>query len=54
MYNGKKDKRLEKTMETEESKQEERMDFSDAFDTLYTGWESFPQETVLLPVTSDF
>ena len=54
VYNGKKDKRLEKTMETEESKLEERTDFSDAFDTLYIGCERFPQETVILPITSDF
>ena len=54
VYIGKKDKRLEKTAETEESKLEERTDFSDAFDTLYIGCERFPQETVLLPVTSDF
>jgi hypothetical protein len=54
VYNGKKDKRQEKTMETEESKQEERTDFSDAFDTLYIGCERFPQDTVVLPVTSDF
>jgi hypothetical protein len=41
-------------METEESKLEERTDFSDAFDTLYIGCERFLQETVGLPVTSDF
>jgi hypothetical protein len=45
---------LEKTTETEESKLEERTDFSDAFDTLYIGCERFPQETVLLPITSDW
>jgi hypothetical protein len=54
VYNGKKDKRLEKKIETEESKLEERTDFSDAFDTLYIGCERFPQETVLLPITSDW
>jgi hypothetical protein len=54
VYNGKKDKRLEKTMETEESKLEERTDFSDAFDTLYIGSERFSQDTVLLPITSDW
>ena len=34
-------------------KLEERTDFSDAFDTLYIGCQRFPQETVVLPVTSD-
>lgn len=54
VYNGHKDKRAEKTPETEESKLEERTDFSDAFDTLYIGCERFPQDSVLLPVTSDW
>lgn len=54
VYNGKKDKRLEKTMETEESKLEERTDFSDALDMLYIGSERFPQETVVMLVASDF
>lgn len=54
VYNGHKDKRLEKTPETEESRLEERTDFSDSFDTLYIGCERFPQERVLLPVTSDW
>ena len=54
VYNGHKDKRLEKTPETEESKLEERTDFSDAFDTLYIGCERFPQQAVSLAVTSDW
>ena len=54
IYNGHKDKRLEKTPETDESKLEERTDFSDAFDTLYIGCERFPQDATVLPVTSDF
>lgn len=54
VYNGHKDKRLEKTRETEESRLEERTDFSDAFDTLYIGCERFPQDNVVLPTTSDF
>lgn len=54
VYNGKKDKRLEKTPETEESRLEERTDFSDAFDTLYIGAEKFPQGRMPLVVTSDF
>lgn len=54
VYNGHKDKRLEKTPETEESRLENRTDFSDAFDTLYIGCERFPQQTILLPITSDW
>lgn len=54
VYNGHKDKRLEKTPETEECKLETRTDFSDAYDTLYIGCERFPQDNVLLPVTSDW
>lgn len=54
VYNGHKDKRLEKTPETEESRLEERTDFSDAFDTLYIGCERFPQDGVVYPVTSDW
>lgn len=54
VYNGHKDKRLEKTPETEESKLEDRTDFSDAFDTLYIGCERFPQQPVQFVVTSDF
>ena len=54
VYNGHKDKRLEKTRETDESRLEERTDFSDAFDTLYIGCERFPQQSSVLPTTSDF
>ena len=54
VYNGHKDKRLEKTRETDESRLEERTDFSDAFDTLYIGCERFPQQSTVLPTTSDF
>ena len=54
VYNGKKDKRLEKTPETEESTLETRTDFSDAFDTLFIGAEKFPQGRMPLVVTSDF
>lgn len=41
-YNGKKDKRGEKLVETEEDKLESRTDGSDAFDTLCIGVERFP------------
>lgn len=54
VYNGKKDKRMEKLDETEESPLEERTDFSDAFDTLYIGCERFPQYSGTFVVTSDF
>ena len=43
VYNGKKDKRGEKLVETEEDKLESRTDGSDAFDTLCIGVEKFPQ-----------
>lgn len=54
VYNGHKDKRLEKTRETDESLLEERTDFSDAFDTLYIGCERFPQQDTMPATTSDF
>ena len=53
VYNGKKDKRGEKLAETEEDKLEARTDGSDAFDTLFIGCEKFPQQTLLITVTSD-
>lgn len=43
VYNGKKDKRGEKLVETEEDKLESRTDGSDAFDTLCIGVEKFPR-----------
>lgn len=52
VYNGKKDKRGEKLVETEEDKLEYRTDGSDAFDTLCIGCERFPQQTFDLFVTS--
>lgn len=54
VWNGKKDKRLEKTRETTESPLETRTDLSDAFDTLLIGLERFPQRGALLRITSDF
>ena len=42
VYNGKKDKRGEKLVETAEDKLESRTDGSDAFDTLLIGAEKFP------------
>ena len=42
VYNGQKDKRGEKLVETEEDKLESRTDGSDAFDTLCIGAERFP------------
>ena len=54
VYNGGKDKRGEKLAETDEDKLEARTDGSDAFDTLYIGCERFPQQALVLPVTSDF
>ena len=42
VYNGHKDKRGEKLVETEEDKLESRTDGSDAFDTLCIGVEKFP------------
>ena len=42
IYNGQKDKRGEKLVETEEDKLESRTDGSDAFDTLCIGVERFP------------
>ena len=53
VYNGKKDKRGEKLAETEEDKLEARTDGSDAFDTLYIGCEKFPQQSLIITVTSD-
>lgn len=53
VYNGKKDKRGEKLAETEEDKLEARTDGSDAFDTLYIGCEKFPQQSLILSVTSN-
>lgn len=43
VYNGQKDKRGEKLVETEEDKLESRTDGSDAFDTVCIGTEKFPQ-----------
>lgn len=54
VYNGHKDKRLEKVPETLESPLEERTDFSDAFDTVYIGAERFPQSGPAYAFTSDF
>lgn len=54
VYNGHKDKRLEKTPETTESPLETRTDYTDAFDTLLIGLERFPQRRTLLRITSDF
>lgn len=54
VYNGGKDKRGEKLAETEEDKLEARTDGSDAFDTLFIGCERFPQQALVLRVTSDF
>lgn len=42
IYNGKKDKRGEKLVETEEDRLESRTDGSDAFDTICIGVEMFP------------
>lgn len=42
VYNGKKDKRGEKLVETEEDRLEARTDGSDAWDTLFIGLEKFP------------
>ena len=53
VYNGKKDKRGEKLAETEEDKLEARTDGSDAFDTLFIGCEKFPQQSLILSVTSN-
>ena len=54
VYNGHKDKRLEKVPETLESPLEERTDFSDAYDTVFIGAERFPQSGPSFAYTSDF
>lgn len=56
VYDGKKDKRGEKLVETEEDKLESRTDGSDAFDTLCIGVEKFPvyQGSLSLGLTSFF
>lgn len=54
VYNGKKDKRGEKLAETGEDPLEARTDGSDAWDTLYIGCERFPQNSLILPVTSNW
>ncbi|MEG2599039.1 MAG: hypothetical protein RSA66_06165 [Muribaculaceae bacterium] len=54
VYNGGKDKRGEKLIETDEDKLEARTDGSDAFDTLCIGCEKFPQMTFSMHVTSSF
>ena len=54
VYNGGKDKRGEKLAETEEDRLEARTDGSDAFDTLCTGVEKFPQSVTQTFVTSSF
>lgn len=46
VYNGHKDKRKEKTDETEDSPLQTRTDFTDANDTLLIGMERFPQATI--------
>ena len=43
VYNGQKDKRGEKLVETEEDKLEGRTDGSDAADTMMIGTEKFPK-----------
>lgn len=54
VYNGGKDKRGEKLTESEEDQLQNRTDGSDAFDTLCVGCEKFPQQTMLIGVTSSF
>ena len=46
-----KNKSMEKQPESEEDLLEHRTDGTDTFDTLYTGWEKFPQHD-LYPITN--
>ncbi|WP_277821183.1 hypothetical protein [Palleniella muris] len=54
VYNGQKDKRGEKLVETEEDKLESRTDGSDAFDTLCIGVERFPQSHVRAGIVNTY
>ncbi|MBD5379579.1 MAG: hypothetical protein HDR74_06795 [Bacteroides sp.] len=54
VYNGGKDKRGEKLVESEENKLESRTDGSDAFDTLCIGCETYPEHSSMIAVTSSW